>query len=62
MIIRNDTYEPLAVRITHELFDDELVELEPGQEEAIDAEFVRTLVIEESRTPHLVTQVGINEN
>lgn len=68
MKIRNNTYQPLAIRIKglgfpdNEEEDSTLIELEPEQEEEVEGRFLEELVIEESREPHLVTQVELNEN
>lgn len=66
MIIRNNTHEPLAVRVKGlglpEEEDEELLELEPGEEEDVEGRFLEELLIEPSPVPHFVSQVEINEN
>lgn len=67
MIIRNNTYEPLAVRVVGEDEDEITLELEPGEvgftsEEEVEDRFLTEVIIEPSSTPHFVSTMQINGN
>jgi hypothetical protein len=56
MRIRNETHEPLLVRV-----DDEVYELEPG-DVGIARDEAKEIIIEHSPKPHVVVDMSINGN
>lgn len=66
MLIKNETHEPLAVRVrglglpAEE--NEELLELEPGEEDEVEDRFLEEIIIEHSSKPHIVVTMNINGN